>query len=299
MAASPESFKKTIVTTENCVLHITTSGSGSKLFVLIPGGHGTCSGFYPVLQGLEDSGKYTVATYDRRGHGASRFSPDGGRINGPINPAQSARDVLAVMRHLGFEVATIFGTSLGGVLALEFGVHFPQHVDKLIAHESPTMVLLPGQLGQDRIDWCYSVFNTYKTKGSKEAMVEFLAMTVGWRATASGEGADIPPPQTVDEVVMDEDHEWWFENETMIAVYTPNLWELRAHLSGKYKDTMSCAVTAGDASKDAPYALTTYVHRDITGCQHHAWPGGHLLYMVDPNGFVKAMLETLEKLERK
>ena len=47
----------------------------------------------------------------------------------------------------------------------------------------------------------------------------------------------------------------------------------------------------------APYAQTTHVQKDILGCEQYVWPGGHLLYLVDPEGFVKVMLETLEKLE--
>ena len=91
------------------------------------------------------------------------------------------------------------------------------------------MNLLPGE-GPKWLDWVFSVYETYRTSGSAKAMVEFLSMTVGWKATASGEGADVPPPQTESEVEIDRDHEWWFENEYMLTIYTPNLFELKKHL---------------------------------------------------------------------
>jgi len=123
-------------------------------------------------------------------------------------------------------------------------------------------------------------------------------MTVGWKATASGAGAEIPPPQSEDEIQMDRDHIFWFENEYVLSIWTPNLLELKRHLAGEYKETMAVACTVGRASRDAPYAQTTYVQMDILGCEHHVWPGGHLISVVDPEGFVKVLLETLEKLDR-
>jgi len=60
---------------------------------------------------------------------------------------------------------------------------------------------------------------------------------------------------------------------------------------------MKCAVTVGERSGDAPYAQTTYMQRDVLGCEHHVWPGGHLLFQVDPQGFNKALLDTLKKLD--
>ncbi len=212
-----------------------------------------------------------------------------------MNPAQSARDILAIIRHLGFEKANIFGTSMGGVIAFQFGIQFPQHVEKLIAHEAPTMALLPGEEGTKWIDWCFSVFRTYKSAGPKKAMLEFLSMTFGWKATSSGAGADIPPPQREEDIEMDRDHIFWFENEYGLSIFTRNLLELKRHLVGEYKEKLTVVCTVGKSSGNAPYAQTTYVQKEILGCEQHFWPGGHLLYLVDPEGFVKVFLETLEK----
>ena len=213
------------------------------------------------------------------------------------NPATSARDVHAIITHLGFEKACVFGSSMGGIIAFQFAIQFPQYVDKLIVHEAPTMVLLPGSEGIKWIDWAFSVFQTYRMSGPRKAMLEFLSMTVGWKSKASGEGAEIPPLEIEDEIEMDRDHEWWFEYEFMLTVYTPNLLGLKRHLDGKYKDKMSVAVTMGKESGNAPYARTTYVHRNILGCRHFSWPGGHLFYAVDPEEFVKTILDTFKKLD--
>jgi hypothetical protein len=112
-------------------------------------------------------------------------------------------------------------------------------------------------------------------------MVEFLSMTEGWMATSSG-GKDTTPPKSEDEVPVDRDHEWWFGNEFIMTIYTPNLFELRRHLGAESKGKMKVVVTVGEASEDAPYAMTTGVQGEILGVEVIRWPGGHSLFAVKP-----------------
>lgn len=313
---------KTTVTTENCVLHVVSAGSGADLLVLIPGGFGVGNAFYATMPGLSSSStstsntkskSYTVATFDRRGHGASNLRPSGARVDDDFNPAQSARDVLAIIKHLGFERASVFGTSGGGIIALQFAVMFPQHVDKLIPHETPTMaLLLPPAESVAMLDFCFAVYRTYKTDGPTKALRQFLGLAKGWKATgsqgdsaSSGSEPTSKPETEKERAVVEEEidpqdlkeHIYWFDHEYVtMTTFTPNLFGLKSLLE-KYSTTMSCACTAGEASADAPYARTTYAQRNILGCQHHVWPGGHLVYKTDPPAFVRALLETLTKLD--
>jgi 3-oxoadipate enol-lactonase len=63
---------------------------------------------------------------DNRGTGRST-SP-----SGTYRVAEMARDVVAVMRHVGFDTAHIVGTSLGGMIAQELALRFPERVRSLV-----------------------------------------------------------------------------------------------------------------------------------------------------------------------
>ncbi len=70
--------------------------------------------------------RFTVIRFDNRGVGESDVP------EGPYAPLGMARDALAVIRAAGFERAHVLGTSLGGMVAQEFALSFPQHVDRLV-----------------------------------------------------------------------------------------------------------------------------------------------------------------------
>ena len=318
-------LKTTTVTTEDCVLHITYTGAGSKLLVLIPGGTGLGSSFHAALPGLASSSsgssdEYMVATFDRRGHGASNLTLSGHKITTFFSPVQAARDVAAIIAHLGFERGSVYGTSQGGVIALNFGVYFPDKLEKLVAHESPTFGLLPGPDGGRWVDHITRTYAVFKASGVGPAMKLFSRMIRGWDST----GQDVPPegeileplkPATDEDVKefsknadgaaetspdSSADQLFWLEYEFLTAISVPNLWELRNHLHGdKYKhlspDSMACVV--GKSSRDAPYAATTYPQAEITGSQHHVWPAGHLIHVRDVESFVLALRGTLDRLK--
>lgn len=323
-------LQTTTVITENCVLHITHTGTGSKLLVLIPGGAGLGSSFHAALPGLaapssgSTSDEYTVATFDRRGHGASDLTSDGAKINTTFSPVQASRDVAAIITHLKFERAAVFGTSLGGVVALHFGTYFPDKLDKLVAHESPTFGLLPGLEGAKWLDHITRTYDVYKALGPLPAIKVFFQMTRGWDATSRDDppedevleplkpaeasdavatGASPPPAETPNadlSALLSPDQLWWLEHEFLTAISIPNLWELRAHLYGaKYthlsKDSFACAT--GRASRDAPYVATAKIQAEITGVQTHSWPGGHLVYVFDAPAFVVALRDSLDRLK--
>ena len=64
-------------------------------------------------------------------------------------------------------------------------------------------------------------------------------------------------------------------------------------------DGVSVAVTAGEENGDAYDARTTFAQADLLGCQRVIWPGAHGVYLTEPEGFVKALLSTLEQLSKK
>ena len=66
-----------------------------------------------------------VLTYDCRGHGASTKSPGPYRLDG------FARDLSALLDHVGWPSAHVAGGSLGGSVALQFAALFPERMKTL------------------------------------------------------------------------------------------------------------------------------------------------------------------------
>ena len=256
------------VETDGAKLHVWYQGSG-PLLILIPGGAQSGICFDAVLPKLSEH--YTTATYDRRGYSNSPVEK-----KTIVNPAQSARDVVAIIQALGFEKASIFGTSAGGIIALQLGVSYPEYVEHLIAHESPTTALLPDTTIW--LDFCASTYEKYKTHGGEAAIRHFGSKMVGMNRN-----------EPIAETTL-KNAPFFFEYEYYIfTIYTPNL----ALLQG---NDLSMAVIAGEESKDAYYARTTAVQAEMLGCPRIMWPGAHTVYKIYPHDFVEALLDTLQQL---
>ncbi len=64
---------------------------------------------------------------DLRGHGHSR-----GGISDFVPARRFAEDLDALLSHLQLDKAHVIGESMGGIIALEFVLDFPEHVDRLV-----------------------------------------------------------------------------------------------------------------------------------------------------------------------
>jgi 3-oxoadipate enol-lactonase len=77
----------------------------------------------PVADRLADTA--SVLTFDCRGHGASDKPP------GPYTVELFARDLAAVMDHVGWSSAVVAGCSMGGCVALALAAAYPERVSAL------------------------------------------------------------------------------------------------------------------------------------------------------------------------
>ena len=69
---------------------------------------------------------YKVITFDNRGVGKSDKPP------GPYSTKMMAEDTIKLMDYLGIEKANIMGASMGGMIAQELAINYPQRVIKLV-----------------------------------------------------------------------------------------------------------------------------------------------------------------------
>ena len=103
------------VDNEDCTIHYWYQGQG-PLLILVPGGNGH-GRQYNAIMGLLDT-RFTVATFDRRQMSSSQ-------VKGPnknFNPAQQARDIVAITKSLGHKTSSVFASSGGGIIAFQMAV---------------------------------------------------------------------------------------------------------------------------------------------------------------------------------
>ncbi|HXF50310.1 MAG TPA: alpha/beta fold hydrolase [Dehalococcoidia bacterium] len=87
------------------------------------------------------SRRYRVVVYDTRGHGGSEAPAD---MNA-YSIATFAEDQAALMDHLGIDRAIVGGLSMGGVVAQEFALRYPERVEALLLCDTGAMP--PGTFG--------------------------------------------------------------------------------------------------------------------------------------------------------
>jgi (E)-2-((N-methylformamido)methylene)succinate hydrolase len=99
-------------------------GTGSRVVVLTHG-LGSALGFWtPHRDAL--AAHYRVLLWDLRGAGASAAPP------GPYDPALFARDLAALLDHVGVPEAHLVGHSGGGVVTQRFALDDPERVRSLV-----------------------------------------------------------------------------------------------------------------------------------------------------------------------
>jgi len=104
-----------------------TRGEGEDL-ILIPGTGGTDHTWIYQIDAFQAA--YRCTTFDLRGAGRSD------RPGGDYTVALLADDVRALMDHMGIAKAHLAGWSLGGAIAMEFGLTYPERVKSLSLHST-------------------------------------------------------------------------------------------------------------------------------------------------------------------
>lgn len=165
-------------------LHYRVVGSGPPL-LLIPGGDGDADTLQSVQAGLAE--RYTVITHDRRGLSRSpRHDPAA-----PVSIQTHGEDAARLLAALAGEPAVAFGTSLGGLIALEVAARHAARVRAVLAHEPPDPHLLPPDECALNIRRQLGMLEIYRREGMATAMRQFAAMV---RAQEAAWESDAPRP---------------------------------------------------------------------------------------------------------
>jgi pimeloyl-ACP methyl ester carboxylesterase len=103
------------------VLYYETTGEGEPV-VLIHGGQLDCRMWDEQFQTFAQH--YRVIRYDVRGYGKSEL---------PTKPYADEKDLLGLLQYLHIEKAHLIGLSLGGRIAIDFTLTYPDRVKSLVA----------------------------------------------------------------------------------------------------------------------------------------------------------------------
>ena len=104
-------------------LYYETHGSGRPL-ILLHGGLGSGEMFGPIVPAL--AANHQVIAVDLQGHGRTAD------IDRPIDIRLMADDIAALIKHLGLEKPDVVGYSLGGGVAFQTAVKYPELIGKLV-----------------------------------------------------------------------------------------------------------------------------------------------------------------------
>jgi pimeloyl-ACP methyl ester carboxylesterase len=248
-------------------LHYTERGSGRPL-LLVPGIPAIASDWAPLAERL--AGSRRVIAYDNRGSGESGVTP------APYTCAQLAADAIALLDALEIERADVFGMSLGGMIAQELALGWPQRVGRLV-------------LG------CTHCGLDHAARPDREAGRAFAMETGDWAermralapyAFAADAGPELLGPFIEKKVADVQDPEG----------YRGQIAAVLAHDTYERLPQIACPtlIVTGDGDRVIPGASSEVLHERIPGSRLEVVAGaGHLFFLERPEESVRLLDEFL------
>ena len=245
-------------------IHYVERGSGTAL-LLVPGIPAIASDWAALAERL--SGPRRVIAYDNRGSGASTVTP------APYTCAQLAGDAVALLDHLDVERADVFGMSLGGMIAQELALGWPDRVNRLV-------------LG------CTHCGLEHAARPEREAGRAFAMETDDWAERmaalapfAFADGVDVELlGRFIEKKSRDPQDPEGYRGQIAAAL---------AHDTYDRLPQIACPtlIVTGDGDRVIPGASSDALHERIRGSRREVVPGaGHLFFLERPE-------ETLRLLE--
>ncbi|MCX4588381.1 alpha/beta hydrolase [Streptomyces sp. NBC_01549] len=261
--------------------HYDMRGSGPLLLV-IPGGAGHPMGLDGAVARLSE--RFTVVTYDPLG--LSR-----GPLDGPVEDqrvevwSDRAHQLLDSLLPDG-ESAYVFGSSAGGIVALDLLARHPERLRRVVAHEPPSIGVLPDATRQHAM--ITEVYEIYRAEGVAAAAARLGAGLEGrsWE----------PGPRPASAVADGGESTRNTQNTPMdiflghvLRPFTSHALDLDA-LKG-----LSSRLTLGAGSESRgqlPFRTAASL-AELSGGDFVEFPGGHLGVLQHPVAFADRLTEAL------
>jgi 3-oxoadipate enol-lactonase len=152
-----------VVRTDQQDIYYQDTGAGSQTLVLINGVGDDLSGWANQVAAFSSAG-LRVVSFDNRGVGRSSQPP------GPYTSGEMAADLKAVVAHFGLSRFHLLGVSMGGVIAQEYALAYP---DDLIS-----LVLANTFAVADR--FTIAAFQTWVTVAQTAGMAVMMEQQAPW-----------------------------------------------------------------------------------------------------------------------
>lgn len=248
-------------------LHYVERGSGPAL-LLVPGIPAIASDWTPLAERLSVSRR--VIAYDNRGSGASSVTP------APYTCAQLAADAVALLGWLGIERADVFGMSLGGMIAQELALGWPDRVNRLL-------------LG------CTHCGLEHAARPDREAGRAFALETDDW-AERMQALAPFAFAEGVDAELLSRFIEKKSGDVQDPEGYRGQIAAALAHDTYDRLPQIDCPalIVTGDDDRVIPGASSDVLHERIPGSRLEVVPGaGHLFFLEQPEVSVRLLEDFL------
>jgi pimeloyl-ACP methyl ester carboxylesterase len=264
-----------VLETPGARLYYELRGAGPTV-VLVPGAKGEADTYQPLAQEL--SRQYRVVTYDRRGF--SRSTLDGPQDDHRL--AADTDDLRSLIAHVADQPATVFGNSSGAIVALELLTLHPELVRTAVAHEPPTVKLLPDAAAW--LDLFDSVYETYRASGIPTAMRTFAT---GAFSDADRRAMHRQTMQHTNDRYRDANTTYWMEHE--LRQYP----RVDLDLDALATRTDQLVLAAGRESRGYPTHRTSEALANKLGMDLVELPGGHIGCVSQPTEFAHELLDAL------
>jgi pimeloyl-ACP methyl ester carboxylesterase len=241
-------------------LHLEIRGSGPRLLVF-NGSGATIAGSGPLIDAL--AAHFEVAVHDQRCLGQSTVPA------AQPTMADYAADGLAILDHLGWAAAAVFGISFGGMVALEAAVTWPERIRRLAL-----LCTSAGGAGgssyplHDLVDLAPAArVAIQRTVMDTRFTDEFLAEHAGARAAVEQMLAAASAPKSVEQrrgelmqLEARRHHDVW---DRLDRITSPTL------------------VACGRFDGQAPMANSEALHGRIASSELRVYGGGHMFAFQD------------------
>ncbi|MFG1708219.1 alpha/beta fold hydrolase [Nonomuraea sp. M3C6] len=248
-------------------------GTGPLLMLM---GAPMAARFFEPLAGAL-AGEYTVVTHDPRGISDSVLDDP----EQDSTPELRADDVAAILDALGAEAADVLGSSGGAVTGLALVARHPARVRTLVAHEPPSVELLPDAAEQRAaID---DIIETFHREGQEAAFAKFMA-TAGF--DQGDEGSPAGPPGEPSEQDLADNVRFFAHEMRGTTRYVPDVAALTA-------GPARVVVGIGADSRGLLTYRTSVTLADLLGAAPVEFPGDHGGFLGYPEEFGEVLKKVL------
>ena len=226
---------------------------------------------------------FKVIRYDIRGFGAS------GMLSKGMEPYSMERDLHSLLQFLGIEKTYVLGLSLGGTLAIDFTLQYPEMVDALITVGS----------GLSGFEW---------GEPDQELMAKFAAMDEAFKSGDIARSVEISlqlwtdgpyrTPQQVDPQVRERVRAMTTHNYERGDDEDVQPQEMEPPAAGRLSEIrVPVLIIAGGQDAEAILKIADTLEKSIAGAKKVVIPGtAHHPNMEKPQEFNRAVIEFLEQL---